>query len=523
LGREEAGVIVARKSGSIRRPTARDGACRIILAASLLSWTIVAVDAAAAAEAAKPEMSPEARPVESFNPKIFRPDPSYEDKPYNYEGQIEIYGGKRRLLPPRPLLELGRPQYTEGPFQPSSDIFGEKNRAFNQFSIYGDVRTALAYNDNGDKEIGQVAWRINLDIDYRFTATERVHAFVRPIDNGNKFTRAEFFGDDADDSFTFEENKEFETLYFEGDAGAIVAGLSDEYQKWDLPFTFGRVPLFFQNGIWVDDAWDGAAVTIPARNVPALDISNMDVTLFMGLNNVENRAILNDKGNVDDDDLKVYGITAFIDASLGYYELGYAYTDGRGKLNDQSYHAVTAAFTRRYGGWLSNSVRLFGDFGQDVDNGQETVDGYAVIVENSLVTSLPTTLVPYFNVFAGWERPQPLSRGADGLLKNVGINFETDALTGFPKLDDTANDTFGGAIGVEYLFQLDQQIVVEAATVQVHGDSNGRPAQDDQYALGVRWQKPVTDAWIVRADAMYGVIVDDADVLGMRFEVRRKF
>ena len=69
-----------------------------------------------------------------------------------------------------------------------------------------------------------------------------------------------------------------------------------------------------------------------------------------------------------------------------------------------------------------------------------------LIAENSLITSKPSTLVPYFNVWAGFDRPQPLADDS-GLLKNTGINFETDGLTGFPKLDDTGHDTFGGALG----------------------------------------------------------------------------
>ena len=110
-------------------------------------------------------------------------------------------------------------------------------------------------------------------------------------------------------------------------------------------------------------------------------------------------------------------------------------------------------------------------------------------------------------------------------MKNTGINFETDAITQFPKLDDTGRNTYGGALGIEYLFNLDQQIVAEFATVQViEGDNEpGRPALGDQYAFGVRWQLPITQAWIVRADGMYGIRTFDDDIKGIRVELRRKF
>ena len=39
----------------------------------------------------------------------------------------------------------------------------------------------------------------------------------------------------------------------------------------------------------------------------------------------------------------------------------------------------------------------------------------------------------------------------------------TLALTGFPFLDDTGQNAYGGAIGVQYLFDLQQQLVFEVA------------------------------------------------------------
>ena len=93
---------------------------------------------------------------------------------------------------------------------------------------------------------------------------------------------------------------------------------------------------------------------------------------------------------------------------------------------------------------MSNSTRAFANFGNGKDD-----DGFAIISENSLITSLPSTLIPYANFFVGFGNPQPLVDGfGAGILKNVGINFETDALTGYPKLNDTGADTCGGAIGL---------------------------------------------------------------------------
>ena len=98
-------------------------------------------------------------------------------------------------------------------------------------------------------------------------------------------------------------------------------------------------------------------------------------------------------------------------------------------------------------------------------------------------------------------------------------------MTGLPKLDDTGHDTYGGAIGIEYLFSLDQQVVFEVSALQIMGDANelGRAAIDDQYGLGFRWQLPISRSWIVRADAKYGALKGAEDIAGVSVEMRYKF
>jgi hypothetical protein len=169
-------------------------------------------------------------------------------------------------------------------------------------------------------------------------------------------------------------------------------------------------------------------------------------------------------------------------------------------------------------------LRAIYTFGQDRNNAQQTADGLMLIADNSIVTSKPSTLVPYANFWIGLDRPQPLARGA-GILKNTGITFETNDLTSLPKLDDTGHDTYGSAIGIEYLFSLDQQVVFEVSALQIMGDANelGRAAIDDQYGLGFRWQLPISRSWIVRADAMYGALKGADDIAGVSVEMRYKF
>ncbi|MFL2555575.1 MAG: hypothetical protein ACJ0Q4_01795 [Gammaproteobacteria bacterium] len=473
---------------------------------------------------APPEMDPVARPSE-FERELFGSDPVYPDDVYDVAEQIKIYGGKTPFDEPRPVLEFGYPLYSEGALGKTYNVIGEKNLLRPQLLVYGDFRSALAFNNNGNQEIGQIAARLNLDIDLKLTATERMHMFIRPIDKNNNFLRHEFFGNDHNE-FDFVLDTNLETIYFEGDIGAIQSGLTNEWATYELPFAFGFMPLLFQNGIWLDDAFVGVAFAIPAMNSPKFDISNMDISFFTGFDKVTTAAIQNADGQLEDSKGNVFGINAFVEARKGYLEAGYGFIDDKrngSELSGFDHHSLTAAWTKRYRGKLSNSIRGIWTFGQSPNGSNtQTADGFALLVENSLITSKPSFLVPYGNFFVGVDRPQPLVRGNDGLLKNTGIAFETDGLTGFPKLDSSAQDVFGGAIGIEYLFDLSRQVVFEVAALQPFGGQSATIA-GDQYGLSARYQHNLNDRWLIRTDAMIGILSNAENISGIRVELRRKF
>ncbi|MEA2558855.1 MAG: hypothetical protein QOH06_359 [Acidobacteriota bacterium] len=497
---------------------------------------VVGVPGAVADETTAPEMSSETKllgnledlekPAEGW----FKADPDYTDEKYDAEAQLYIYApqpepgkpGKHMNKTANPPVELGRRLYDRGAYEPRPTWLGAKNPINFHLMAYGDLRVGAAYYDNGvvtngKSEQSVVATRLNLDMDLALTATERIHAFVRPFDRNGSFTRYQISGG-VEDEFFDEFDFALDTLFFEGDLGAMTQGWTGKTNSIDLPIALGRVPLFTQNGIWLDDAFNGLAMGITAKSSPSLDISNMDFTFFAGFEQVTTAAVPGSNGSA-----KVFGLAGFADGWKGYAEYGYGYIDS--DVSDLSYHNVTAAFTKRYGGRVNNSVRLIGNFGQSATT--KTADGVLVLVENSLVPRRPVNaipspvnLVPYFNLFAGFDTPQPLARAADsgGVLKNTGINFESDGLTGYPTLDTSGHESYGGALGVEYLFSLDRQIVIEASVVERMSDS----VLGSQYALGARYQHKISNAWILRLDAMNGWRQGLKDVYGARVEFRRK-
>ena len=452
--------------------------------------------------------------VSDFSADAINPYLPYEPFP-----QINVYEGKTLYANQRPLVELGRPWYQLGQLSPGSSVLGYHNNVTPQFLIYGDARTAYASNDQGSNTTSQIASQLNLDFDLKLTGTERFHAFFQPTSSGGRNTRRLL----DDDETIYEGNANPVFGYFEGDLGALAGGAIGKTLPFDLPFTLGLIPLVFQNGVWFEDAILGVAATLPARNSPRFNISNMDITFFAGYDQLDSPAF-----EGDDSAARIIGMASFLEALNGYIEIDYAFLDDR-TFDDRSYHNIGIGYTRRYGRFLSNSTRVIVNAGQNAAaNGENTADGVLLLSENSLITGAPSNVVPYFNMFAGFDRPQSAARAgtAGGVLRNTGILFESDNLTGYPTLDATANDTYGMALGVNILSggdRFSQQLVLETAFLGVAGDDATRNANGDQYGVGFRYQLPLSNSVIFRSDGMVGFLRNDDDISGIRVEVRKKF
>lgn len=448
----------------------------------------------------------------------FSPDP-FIDAPYDECEQALPYYGKKDGPRAPPFWLFGRSFYDYGPYKPASTFLGRSNLLLPQFMGYGDVRVGMASNRDTVNDFNTVAATVNLDMDFRLTSTERLHAFVTPLARNGSFTREEFNSNDA----RFFNNTNFNLIagYFEGDLGAIVGGATNQVLPFDLPFAVGGMPMVIQNGVWMEDIIMGAAVTIPARNSPLLAISNMDVTFFTGWDGITSPAFQGDNSAAS-----MYGVATWTEAWEGYLEADYAFLDDRSAF-DRSYHNIGIGWTRRYGKWLSNSVRWIGNVGQDTTGIDRTSHGSIVLIENSLITRQPSNWIPYFNMWGGFGRPQSLARAgtAGGILRNTGILFESDNLTGYPTLDPSGQNTYGAALGLNIIkLDFSQQLVLETAVLQTMGGVNSRLAQSQQYGVGARYQINISNASLIRADAMYGFLPDGPrDISGARIEWRRKF
>ncbi len=461
---------------------------------------------------------PITRQIESGYCDDFSPTPIPQASMF-HDGLREqwVYDAKHNVPTQHPWIEWGRIFYGDGITPRGRNWFGDTNLARPKFYLYGDYRTGIAAGRNAGGRTDNWANRLNLDMDLQLTDTERFHGFVGPLDNNGAFTRWERVAGD----FRFRNEIDFTptTGYFEGDLGAMLGGATGQSSPFELPFTVGLVPLLFQNGIWMEDAVTGAAFSLPARHSRLLNWSNYDATFFAVFDQLNSAAF-----GGDEHAAQAFGTAWFIEAYGGYIESGYAYVNDRNN-SDRSYHNMTASFTRRYFDRISNSVRVIVNTGQDLPKADRTADGALLLVENSLVTSSPLTVVPYANFFVGWDRPQSVARAgvSGGILRNTGINFDTDGLNGFATLDPTASDTAGGSVGIDLLGEdLNRQWLLELSYLTPHGDANAQ-VPDDQLATGTRYQFPISNWSLMRFDAMYGWRSGLEDVYGTRMEYRWKF
>lgn len=446
-----------------------------------------------------------------FAPTLIPADACYHDS----AREAWVYDAKHAVPTQHPWVEWGRVWYGDGITPRGIDWFGSMNLVRPKFYVYGDFRTGAQAGRNAGGRADNWASRLNLDMDLQITDTERFHAFVGPLDENNRFTRYELV--DGDLKFRSELDFTPATAFFEGDLGVMLGAAKGQSSPFELPFTAGLVPLLFQNGIWMEDAVTGVAFSLPARHSRLLNWSNYDATFFAVFDQLNSPAFANRS------DAQAFGTAWFIEAYGGYIETGYAYLNHR---NDDSlsYHNATVSFTRRYFDRVSNSVRVIVNAGQDRDKAARTADGGLLLVENSWITAAPLTFVPYVNLFYGWDRPQSVARAglSGGILRNTGINFDTDGLNGFATLDPTASDTAGATVGVDLIGNaLDRQLLLELAYLTPHGDR--AIAKGDQFAVGARYQFPITHATLLRFDVMHGWRDGEDNVYGTRMEYRWKF
>lgn len=262
----------------------------------------------------------EAMPTESMG---FSPPPTLWEATWKtYDSPEQVYDSKKDVPTERPWVEWGRGFYTPGMIEPGGRLFSDYNLLHPTFYVYGDYRVGIGSGKNAAGRFDNLAHRLNLDLDLALTATERFHGFIGPFNNAGNFTQ--FRLEDDEIVFDPELNANFVTGFFEGDLGYMLGGLHDEPAQFEMPIAIGLMPLLYQNGIWMEDAVAGVAISRNAQHSRLLNWSNFDASVFAVFDQLNSPVF-----GADNHAAQAIGTAWFIEAYGGYIETGFAYVHDR--------------------------------------------------------------------------------------------------------------------------------------------------------------------------------------------------
>ena len=432
--------------------------------------------------------------------------------PKKLKDEVIPFGGYREL-PERvpPLIEIG-PKFL-GPGELSEGFELPTGAVWNPaFWVYGSQRTALNYFDDGvNPETFEWANRLDLFGNLRLTGTERLMVGISPLSDEGEFSGYTFqpgSRDGGDEEF----NLELTRLFFEGEFGEIFPDLDpDDSGMLDFGFSVGRQPLFFQEGIMVNDIMDTVALTRDTIIIPGLSVDTR-LTALMGWNEV------NRDDNQEDTRAELYGLFGEGDFGESTVQFDLAYVDGR---NDGVYLGLGSVQRPAVFNYLVNTaVRINTSFAPD-NEGADVSEGTLLFSEAS-ITPHGTSNVLYANSFLGLEEYASAARGdtQGGPLGRTGILFEAVGLGEFgAPLSNRADSVAGGSIGYQMFFNHeDTQVILETG-----GRVGLESSTSDQISVGTRFQQAVGDRFIFRVDGFVTGQERGDTATGLRTELVTQF
>ena len=355
--------------------------------------------------------------------------------------------------------------------------------------VFGGYRTALQYFDNGPgQDTQEWANRLDLFANLQCTATERILLGVSPLRRDGSFTGYTRKGS-RPDSFNSEFNANITTLFFEGELGEIFPNLDpDDRRGLDIGISVGRQPLFFQEGIMINDTVDAIGLTRDNNVIPGYSLDSR-VTALFGWNDVHR----ND--NKEDKDAVIAGLFTETDFRSNTFNFDFAYAFS---------NTGTGADLGAIG---IGSIQRIGHFNTALWVNHSWTPGPCSTVANSgtLLFGQVTRTLPhshdlvYVNGSWGIDQYSSIARDptAGGPLGQMGILYAAVGLGSYgAALSNSANDAVGLSVGYQRFFDNDKtQLVLE-----IGGRQPTESSQVSAIALGARLQFAVGNRFFVQFD-----------------------
>lgn len=420
---------------------------------------------------------------------------------------------------PKPLIEWGEPFLGTGTLAPGIRL---PTGAVWQPSLiaFGTFRTALQSNGFspavGDARTTEVAARLDLFANLQLSGSERLVVGMRNLDQNGRFTSyvidSDFQGIEGGES---ELNADIGTLFFEGDFGEIFPNISpDDFKPTDVGFSIGRQPIFFQEGMLINDTLDGIGLTW--NSLQPRKTSNFRSTLFYAWNDVDRFGVNQDSGNL-------FALFNAFDFPTSTVEIDVAYNDGGDVYQDLWAFGVSAI--QRIGK-TSSSFRILGSsLGEGnllEPSSGDPLQGLLLFSELSWVPHYSYNHL-YFNSFWAIDTYLPVAMGPGngGPLGRAGVNFASVGIGRYSApLSAAARDVAGGALGYQ-IFSYDkrQQWLLELASRI--GTQDEIP---DSYGATVRYQLALGQRYVLVVDGYLNhlEVFDDDVYFGGRIEIQAR-
>ena len=423
---------------------------------------------------------------------------------------LQLEGFPKR---PKPLLELGEPFLGTGTLAPGIQL---PTGAVWQPSLllFGNFRTAIQSIDSGPGRVTEWANRLDLFFNLQLSGSERLVVGFRALDEDGRFTSYFFENPDPqlDQEFRDEFDANIESLYFEGDFGEIFPNLDErDFGSTDLGFSVGRQPLFFQEGMLINDTLDGLGIT--RNTLLPRNTSNFRATFLYAWDNIHAGAV--------ERNANLYALLTSTDLRKSTVDFDVAYLEANDNLGSLVSAGVSAV--QRIGK-TNASFRLLGSFATEEETALAT-DGFLFLSELSWVPHYTHDLF-YVNSFWALDQFSSAARGpaSGGPLGRAGINFAAVGLGSYgAPLSSVAADVAGVTIGYQKFFDhTRKQVIFELA-----GRVGTRAAVGDSYAATVRYQAAVRQHFVVVVDGFLGQREQlgggDDTLYGGRLELQVKF
>ncbi len=406
------------------------------------------------------------------------------------------------------ILELGNPFLGSGDIPPGLELPGG---AVLQPSlwVFGTYRTAIQTFNDGDETFSEWANRLDVFANLQLTGTERILLGIRALDDDGRFTGYNLNPDDRDGSVN-ELNANVTTLFFEGDFGEIFPDLDpDDGLSLDLGFAVGRQPLFYQEGMLINDDID--AIGITRNTLLPKGGSDLQLTFLYGWGDIHR------DDNIEETGAQLFGGFLTADFPKTTINADFVYVYNHETPTDGAYWGVSGV--QRIG-HFNTSFRLLGSHALQ-DESAAVSSGYLLFAEASWTPAWTHDNV-YVNAFWGLDSFSSAARdpASGGPLGRTGILFAAVGLGRYgAALGNRADDSVGTAIGYQlFLDETRKQLIVELG-----GRTGTASDVDGALALGARYQQAIGQNFVLQLDA-FGSIQESRDEgFGARVELRFEF